>query len=789
MKMYPVRKVKAEKADKTVINEEVKVLLALKAEYKQAAGKDWTPGATVKVTVPQVEQTNASVDANDVLQKITAQNTKIKELKAKVDAESKLLAALQADYKGLTGKQWNPSATPAAPNTPVKQLGSTGEENTLLQKIASQGDKIRDLKTKKADKAAIDAEVKILLSLKTDYQTLTGKVWKPGTVAAVPKAESQAAPISSGGGDSVKEELIAKVTDQGNLVRDLKTKKASKVDIDSAVKVLLDLKAEYKTVTGTEFPVPGKTPSKAKENKTPAAPKEKVAKQKSAAKEKKPTEANDAGGLKKQTRLGLEAKKEENLADWYSQVITKGEMIEYYDVSGCYIFRPWSFEVWEAVRNWFDAEIKKLGVRNCYFPIFVSRAVLEKEKTHIADFSPEVAWVTKSGDSDMAEPIAIRPTSETVMYPAYAKWIQSYRDLPIKLNQWNNVVRWEFKHPQPFLRTREFLWQEGHTAYASKEEAVAEVATILDLYARIYTDLLAIPVVKGRKTEKEKFAGGDYTLTVEAFISASGRAIQGATSHYLGQNFSKIFDIIYEDPETQEKKYIYQNSWGVTTRTIGVMIMVHADNQGLVLPPRVACIQVVIVPCGITVGLSEEVRNVLQASCDALEKRINKWWSQSRRRLPFKLFARLEVQPLGTQVRRDTGEKIVLSRANIAQKIRELLDEIQNGLFKRACQDLESHKILLTDWSLFSPNLDKKNIILAPFCGDSDCEGKIKADSTREEEDLSRDDDAEPGAPSMGAKSLCIPFEQPAEIKPTDKCIHPECKRKPLFYTLFGRSY
>ncbi|KAG8235098.1 hypothetical protein J437_LFUL015626, partial [Ladona fulva] len=207
----------------------------------------------------------------------------------------------------------------------------------------------------------------------------------------------------------------------------------------------------------------------------------------------------------------------ENLSEWYSQVITKGEMIEYYDVSGCYILRPWSYAIWEVIKDWLDSNIKKLGVQNCYFPIFVSKNVLEMEKTHIADFAPEATWVTKSGDSKLAEPIAIRPTSETVMYPAYAKWIQSYRDLPIKLNQWNNVVRWEFKHPQPFLRTREFLWQEGHTAHASLQDAEKEVLDILEFYAKVYTDLLAIPVVKGRKTEKEKFAGADYTTTVEAF--------------------------------------------------------------------------------------------------------------------------------------------------------------------------------------------------------------------------------------------------------------------------------
>merc|ERR1712038_1750277 len=293
-------------------------------------------------------------------------------------------------------------------------------------------------------------------------------------------------------------------------------------------------------------------------------------------KEKTPDSAGASGG-QKVSRLGLEAKKEDNLADWYSQIIVKAEMLEYYDVSGCYILRPWAFSIWEAIQRFFDDEIKKLGVENCYFPIFVSQGALQKEKDHIADFSPEVAWVTKSGDTKLSEPIAIRPTSETVMYPAYAKWIQSYRDLPLKLNQWNNVVRWEFKHPQPFLRTREFLWQEGHTA---------------------------------------------FTTTVEAFISVAGRAIQGATSHHLGQNFSKMFDITYEDPESGEKKYVFQNSWGITTRTLGVLIMVHGDNKGLVLPPKVACIQVVIVPCGISASLSAEDRDALYDACKTYEKAL-----------------------------------------------------------------------------------------------------------------------------------------------------------------------
>ena len=243
---------------------------------------------------------------------------------------------------------------------------------------------------------------------------------------------------------------------------------------------------------------------------------------------------HDAGRDEEAHELAIQYKKEVNLAKWYQQVITKSGMIEYYDISGCYILRPWSFNIWEKIQAFFDALIKGYGVENAYFPIFVSQDALYKEKDHIAGFAPEVAWVTKSGSSDLAKPIAIRPTSETIMYPAYAKWVRSWRDLPVKLNQWTNVVRWEFKHPTPFIRTREFLWQEGHTAHATREEAVEMVETILDYYAMTYKDILAIPVVKGWKSETEKFNGADFTMTVETYVSANGRSIQAATSHMLG---------------------------------------------------------------------------------------------------------------------------------------------------------------------------------------------------------------------------------------------------------------
>ena len=234
-------------------------------------------------------------------------------------------------------------------------------------------------------------------------------------------------------------------------------------------------------------------------------------------------------------------------------------------------------------------------MENSYFPLFVSKDRLEKEKDHVEGFAPEVAWVTKSGEDDLAKHIAIRPTSETIMYPAFSDWISSHRDLPLKLNQWSNVVRWEFKDPTPFLRSREFLWQEGHTVHTTKEDAMEMVMQALDLYRRAYEELLAVPVLPGYKTEKEKFAGGDTTTTVEAYIPGSGRAIQGATSHNLGQNFGKMFDITFQD-EKGTTQVAWQTSWGLTTRTIGVMVMVHGDDTGLVMPPRVAPLQAVIVP-------------------------------------------------------------------------------------------------------------------------------------------------------------------------------------------------
>lgn len=297
---------------------------------------------------------------------------------------------------------------------------------------------------------------------------------------------------------------------------------------------------------------------------------------------------------------GLTVTKADDFGEWFSELVTKAEFLDYgptgLRVSGCYILRPWAYEIWEAIRDFLDAEFKKRGVKNAYFPIFVTEKALNAEEDHVEGFAAEVAWVTRSGKSELDQPLAVRPTSETIMYPCYANWVRSHRDLPMKLNQWNNVVRWEFKHPTPFIRSREFLWQEGHTAYATEAEADEEALAYLELYRRTYEELCAVPVTPGVKSEKEKFAGAKYTTTVEGYIPFVGRGIQGATSHCLGTNFSRMFGIEFEDEKTKEKRHAWQNSFGLTTRTIGVMLMTHSDDKGAVLPPRIAPTQVVVIP-------------------------------------------------------------------------------------------------------------------------------------------------------------------------------------------------
>jgi len=473
--------------------------------------------------------------------------------------------------------------------------------------------------------------------------------------------------------------------------------------------------------------------------------------------------------------------------------------------------------MWDSIRDFVDVAIKKQGVRNAYFPLFVSQDRLEKEASHIEGFAPEVAWVTRSGQTDMEKPIAVRPTSETIMYPAFAKWIRSHRDLPLKLNQWSNVVRWEFKHPTPFLRSREFLWQEGHTAFATQEEADAEVLAILDLYRDVYETLLAVPVIRGRKSEKEKFAGGLYTTTVEGFIPSTGRAIQGATSHCLGQNFGKMFGITYLPESGGAAKTVWQNSWGLTTRSIGVMVMTHGDDKGLVLPPRVATLQVIVIPI-VVKGREEEMASHARRIADELSEaglradvdaRTDKTpgWKFSQWELKG-VPVRVELGPRDVEassavaVRRDTFAKTTYPWASLVDDVRALLDVIQADMLAAARATVSSRITIVHGWEGFVPILDAKGMAVAPWCTTVECEEDVKKRS--EAASLAAvaaasaaageaAGEADERALSGAAKTLCMPFKE--EL---DKMGVPEmaegaccfaCERAAVAFTLWGRSY
>lgn len=498
----------------------------------------------------------------------------------------------------------------------------------------------------------------------------------------------------------------------------------------------------------------------------------------------------------KETLLKILNKKDENFGEWYSEVVKKSDFISYYEgVSGCYILRPDAYEVWSMIQDYFDPQIKKLGIRNAYFPLFVPQDALEREKDHVAGFAPEVAWVTRSGKSELEKPIAIRPTSETVMYPYFAQWIRSHRDLPLRLNQWTNVVRWEFKNPTPFIRSREFLWQEGHTAFATREESEEEVLQILELYRRVYEELLAVPVIKGRKSEAEKFAGALYTTSVEAFIPATGRGIQGATSHCLGQNFSQMFGISFEG-EDRAPQLAWQNSWGLSTRSIGVMIMVHSDDKGLVLPPNVAATQVVVIPIP-NVKMSDEVKQgmldkaeeLCQTLCDAGIRAVKDFrenytagWKYNHWELKG-VPVRLELGPRDMEksaavlARRDTGKKqFDVPWDGIVEETRKLLETIQSDLLSKAREEFDSCIETATTWDDFMAALDRKHMVLAPWCDEEEVEEQVKKRSATED--------------AMGAKTLCIPFKENAivpELEPDAACF---ATGKPAKnWALWGRSY
>ncbi|KAK3687401.1 hypothetical protein B0T22DRAFT_489300 [Podospora appendiculata] len=509
--------------------------------------------------------------------------------------------------------------------------------------------------------------------------------------------------------------------------------------------------------------------------------------------------------------IGITASKEHDFPQWYQEVVLKSELIEYYtEISGFFILRPASMYIWNVIRKWFQAKIEELGVEEASFPMFLSAKSLEKEKDHVEGFAPELAWVTKAGDKDLEVPVAVRPTSEAVMYPYYSKWIRSHRDLPLRLNQWNSVVRWEAKQTTPFLRAREFLWQEGHTAHLTEELAGEEVLQILEFYAGVYEELLAVPVVRGKKTEAEKFAGGYYTTTVEGYIPSNGRGIQGATSHCLGQNFSKMFDITVEDPAEKGKHInVWQNSWGLSTRVIGVMVMIHGDDKGLVLPPRISKIQAIFIPVGLTAKMTAEEKAAHLKRVDELYETLKKagvrsdidtregytpaWkfndWELKGVPLRIEFGPKDASNEVISYARRDTGEKGTIPISQMTTEVPALLEKIQADMYNKAEAAFRAHRIKITQWEDVTPALDAKNVVIIPSCLQIACEDKIK-ELTTGRADESTDTPEAAKAPSMGMKSLCIPFEQPEGlVKGETKCLNPECQNLAESWCMYGRSY
>ena len=428
-----------------------------------------------------------------------------------------------------------------------------------------------------------------------------------------------------------------------------------------------------------------------------------------------------------------------DFAQWYTDVILKTDMVDYGPVKGTMVIKPYGYAVWENIQRHLDKEFKKHGVQNAYFPMLIPESYLKREAEHVEGFAPEVAVVTYAGGEELNEKLIIRPTSETIICEMYSKWIKSYRDLPVKMNQWCNVMRWE-KTPRPFLRTSEFLWQEGHTVQASAEDAKEDVETMLKVYSDCLKDLLAIPTLTGRKTENEKFAGAVATLSMEA-IMKDGKCLQAGTSHDLGQNFAKASNIKFLNKDGV-LEYGYSTSWGVSTRLIGALVMVHGDERGLKMPPNVAPIQAVIIPIASkkegVVEKCEEVKNTLEMA-DIRVKLDNsnntpgwKFNEYEMKGVPL----RLEIGPrdiengVATAVRRDTHEKVQLSLNNIKDEVANLLKDIQDNMYNQALENFNNAIVATDNYEEMVNAVNNKKVVLTYHCGNSDCEEEIRQNTT-----------------------------------------------------------
>ena len=465
---------------------------------------------------------------------------------------------------------------------------------------------------------------------------------------------------------------------------------------------------------------------------------------------------------------------EDNFAKWYTDIVIKADLADYTETKGCIAIKPYGYAIWENIQKYADDKFKKSGVKNIYLPVLIPESLLNKEKDHVEGFAPEVAWVTIGGQEELEEKLCIRPTSETMFSTLYSKWVKSWRDLPMVYNQWCSVLRWE-KETRPFLRSREFLWQEGHTVHATSEEAEERTQTMLNIYAEVIEELLAIPVIKGKKTEKEKFAGAVDTYTVETLMH-DGRALQAGTSHYFGQNFTKPFHVTFQNKEGKEE-YAYQTSWGISTRLIGATIMAHGDNRGLKLPPKVAPIQAVIVPIAMkkegviekAQELYESLKKEYRMECDTRENytpgyKFNDW---EMRGVPV----RIELGPRDIEkgecvlVRRDTSEKIVTGINEISKKLGEVLSEIQKNMYDECKENMEKRTSIAHNLDEFVEKINtNQGLVKTMWCGNEECENKIKE--------------------LTGAHSRCMPLEKE---NIDNKCV---CCGKPADkYIIWGRQY
>ena len=481
--------------------------------------------------------------------------------------------------------------------------------------------------------------------------------------------------------------------------------------------------------------------------------------------------------MAKEEEKGIQTRKEEDMSKWYEEVCLKSELVEFSTVKGCMVIRPNGYSIWEKIQNYFNENINdKIGAKNAYFPIFIPESFFHKEAEHAEGFSPEVAWIDKELTKD-GERLAIRPTSETIMYDSYSRWIRSYRDLPLKINQWCNVVRWETKATRLFLRSREFLWQEGHNVYETEKECETETIDIIKRYADLAENLLAVPVLVGRKSEKEKFAGAVHTYTIEGFMP-DGKALQAGTSHNLGDGFAKAFGISFLGRDAKEH-LPFQNSWGLSTRLIGGLVMTHSDDKGLVLPPKVAENKIVIVPLFFK-GKEEAVLK----KAKELEKSLKKFnpilddredYSPGFKYSEYELKGiplRIEIGPKDLEKNqvaiktRISDKKEFIPEEGLVKEIEKLLNEMQQTLFDKAKEKIKEQTVEVNDFKEFEKAIKKRKLIRAKWCGETQCEDWIKS--------------------KTGASTRCVLLEE-LNTTPEGKCVH--CEKEAKNWMYFSKSY